>query len=80
MKNTPSRRTSGSSLVMIIVNGEPMEWEEGMTVRDIIDGKRYVFPLLAVWVDHVPVPRDRFDDATVPDGSNVQIIHMISGG
>ena len=80
MKNTPSRRTSGKSRIMIVVNGEPMEWEEGMTVRDIIDGKRYVFPLLAVWVDHVPVPRDRFDDATVPDGSNVQIIHMISGG
>jgi len=49
-------------------------------VRDIIDAKRYVFPLLAVWIDSVPVPRDDFDITEVPDNANVQIIHMISGG
>ncbi len=65
---------------MITVNGEPMEWKKGMTVRDIINEKRYVFPLLAVWVDSASVPRDDFDTAEVPDNANVQIIHMISGG
>ena len=65
---------------MIVVNGEPMEWKEGMTVRDVINEKRYVFPLLAVWIDNSSVPRDKFDTTRVPDGSNVQIIHMISGG
>ncbi len=65
---------------MITVNGEPMEWKRGITVRDIIDAKRYVFPLLAVWIDSVPVPRDDFDITEVPDNANVQIIHMISGG
>jgi len=80
LRNTRNRKTSGKSRIMIFVNGEPMEWEEGMTVRDIIDVKKYVFPLLAVWVDQVPVPRGEFGDTPVPDGSNVQIIHMISGG
>ena len=65
---------------MIVVNGEPMEWKEGMTVRNVIDEKRYVFPLLAVWIDGTPIPRDRFDTALISDGSNVQVIHMLSGG
>ncbi|HDQ93555.1 MAG TPA: sulfur carrier protein ThiS [Synergistetes bacterium] len=65
---------------MITVNGETMDWSEGMTVRDILEIKRYVFPLLSVWLDGVAIPRDSFDTTTVPDRANVQVIHMISGG
>ncbi|MFP4482923.1 MAG: sulfur carrier protein ThiS [Thermovirgaceae bacterium] len=65
---------------MITVNAESMEWEEGMTVQDIIERKKYTFPLLAVWINESPVPRDEFDSTPVPDGANVQVIHMISGG
>jgi len=65
---------------MITVNGEPMEWEEGVTVKDIIARKKYIFPLLAVWINDSPVPRESFDSTKVPDGAKVQIIHMISGG
>lgn len=65
---------------MITVNGEQMGWRSGMTVQDIITEKRYVFPLLAVWIDGSSVARDDFGTALVPDGANVQIIHMISGG
>jgi thiamine biosynthesis protein ThiS len=65
---------------MITVNGESMEWEEGMTVQDIIERKKYTFPLLAVWINEVAVPRDEFGSTTIPDESKVQVIHMISGG
>ncbi|MBO8153338.1 sulfur carrier protein ThiS [Thermovirga sp.] len=65
---------------MITVNGEPMEWEVGLTVKDIITRKKYTFPLLAVWINDSPVPRDDFNSTKVPDGAKVQIIHMISGG
>jgi sulfur carrier protein len=65
---------------MITVNAEPMEWEEGMTVQDILERKKYTFPLLAVWIDDVPIPREKFDSTAVPDGAKVQVIHMISGG
>jgi len=75
-----SRRISGRTEPMITVNGEPMDWSDGMTIRDILDYKRYVFPLLSVWIDDVAVPRDKFDTTRVPDGSKVQVIHMISGG
>jgi sulfur carrier protein len=65
---------------MITVNAEPMEWEDGMTVQDIIERKKYTFPLLAVWINDIPVQREEFDSTTVPDGAKVQVIHMISGG
>jgi len=65
---------------MITVNGEKMEWKEGMTVQDIISEKRYVFPLLAVWIDGASVARGDFGTEQVPDEANVQVIHMISGG
>ena len=65
---------------MITVNGEKMEWKKGMTVQDIISEKRYVFPLLAVWIDGTSVARDVFGTTEVPDEAAVQIIHMISGG
>jgi sulfur carrier protein len=65
---------------MIKVNGESLDWQEGLTVRDILKEKNYTFRMLAVWVDDQPVPRDRFDVTPVPDGADVQVLHMISGG
>ena len=65
---------------MITVNGEKMEWKEGITIQGIISEKRYVFPLLAVWINGTPVARDDFGTTQVPDEANVQVIHMISGG
>ena len=65
---------------MITVNGEGLAWREGLTVRDVIGIRKFTFPLLAVWIDDRPVPRDAFDSTEVPAGAPVQITHMISGG
>ncbi|MDD4613514.1 MAG: sulfur carrier protein ThiS [Synergistaceae bacterium] len=65
---------------MIRVNGELMEWKEGMTIQDILDLKGYTFPMLAVWVNDTPRKKEEFACTIVPDGSEVQAFHMISGG
>lgn len=65
---------------MINVNSDPLEWFEGMTVRDAIKAKRYTFPRIAVWINDEPIPREAFDTTVIPDEATVQIIHMISGG
>lgn len=64
----------------IVVNGDPLEWHEGMTVRDVLTAKRYVFPLLVVTVDGTLVPRGAYDSAAVPAGADVKVVHLISGG
>jgi sulfur carrier protein len=65
---------------MILVNGEPMAWHEGMTVKDVLEAKKYRFPLLVVKLNDAHVPRDRFVDTTVPDLARVDVIHLMSGG
>lgn len=65
---------------MITVNGEAMDWRSGMTIADILKIRNYIFRMIAVQVDGELVPRRTYDKAVVPDGADVQVIHMISGG
>ena len=65
---------------MITVNGEPMDWRDGMTVADILEIRNYVFRMIAVQVNGELVPRGTYDKVAVADGADVQVIHMISGG
>jgi sulfur carrier protein len=65
---------------MIVVNEEPLDWHEGMTVRDVLRAKNYRFPMLIIHVDGVLIPKPDYDTAPVPDGAVVQVIHLISGG
>jgi sulfur carrier protein len=51
-----------------------------MTVQDVLREKNYVFRMLAVSVDGQLVPRKEYATTLVPDGADVQVIHMISGG
>jgi len=65
---------------MILVNGEKMAWVPGMTVRDILKARNYIFRMLVVQVNGELVKRGTYDTAVVPDGATVDVIHMISGG
>jgi sulfur carrier protein len=65
---------------MICVNQEEMEWNAGMTVQDILDRRKYTFPLIVVKVNDQLVRRDAYATYQVPDEADVQVIHLISGG
>jgi sulfur carrier protein len=65
---------------MITVNGETMEWRDGMTVADILKARNYIFRMIAVQINGELIKRGSYDKAVVPDGADVQVIHMISGG
>lgn len=65
---------------MVRVNGEPLAHRPGMTVRDVLREKNFVFPLLVVSVDGRHVPRTEYDATLVPDGAEVQVLHLMSGG
>jgi sulfur carrier protein len=66
---------------MITVNGDKMDWFEGMTVQNILDAKHFTFRLISVWINGEPAAkREDFPVMTVPDGAEVDVIHMMSGG
>jgi sulfur carrier protein len=65
---------------MIQVNGDPLDWTPGLTVRGVIKAKKYLFPMLIVDIDGVRVEPADYDATPVPDGAVVQVIHLLSGG
>jgi len=65
---------------MVCVNEEEMEWQAGMTVQDVLDRRKYTFPLIIVQVDGQLVPKEEYAAYLVPDGADVKVIHLISGG
>jgi thiamine biosynthesis protein ThiS len=65
---------------MIQVNEEPLAWQAGMTVRDVLRAKNYRFPMLIIHVNENLIPKADYDTAVVPDGAVVKVIHLISGG
>jgi sulfur carrier protein len=65
---------------MITVNGDPLAHTDGMTVADILRIKNFIFRMLVVQVNGKVVKRVDYATTTVPDGADVQVIHLISGG
>jgi sulfur carrier protein len=65
---------------MILVNEEPLDWHEGMTVRDVLKARNYRFPMLVIHVNDALVKKVDYDTTTIPDGAVVKVIHLISGG
>ena len=65
---------------MICVNQEEMEWTPGMTIQDILNRRKYTFPMIVVKVGDKIVPRKDYSSFQVPDGAEVQVVHLISGG
>lgn len=65
---------------MILVNGERIDWREGMTIQDVLDACNYVFPLLVVKVNGKLVKKPQYDSHIVHDGDEIKVLHMISGG
>lgn len=65
---------------MIIVNGAESEWEDGMTVQDLLNRENFTFRMISVWIDDSPVEKASFAARKIPDGAVIQVIHNISGG
>ena len=65
---------------MLLVNEEPLDWHEGMTIRDVLKARNYRFPMLVIHIGDTLIQKQDYDTATIPDGAVVKVIHLISGG
>lgn len=65
---------------MLRVNGEPLEWRQGMTLRDLLAAKHYTFPLLIITIDGELFLPEAYDTTPVPEGADVKVLHLMSGG
>jgi sulfur carrier protein len=66
---------------MIHVNNQyEVPWQPGMTVQNVLESLNFSFRMIVVKVDGQVVLRPDFASTPVPDGAEVQAIHLISGG
>ncbi len=65
---------------MIEINGTKLDWEEGMTVKRILEIMNYTFPMIIVRVNGELVNKEDWDQHQVPRGAKVQALHQIAGG
>ena len=65
---------------MIEVNGREVEYKENETVSELLYRMKYTFPNIVVKINGKLVKKDDFKNTIVPDNSEIEAIHMISGG
>ena len=66
---------------MIRVNDKwDVPWQEGMTVNEVLAACEFTHHYVVVSINGTTIPPDQHNIATVPDGAQVQVIHIIGGG
>ena len=56
------------------------EWQEGMTVADLLSICRFTSPKIAVLVNRLLVRPPDYNIHALRDGDDVQVLHLVSGG
>jgi len=69
-----------SKKATITVNGRVIEWEDGMTVKRVLEVMNYTFRMLVIKVDDRIVKKDDYASFPIPAGADVKVIHMVAGG
>ncbi len=54
--------------------------QSSITVAELLKIKNFTFKLLVIKINDVLVKKDDYSTATIKEGDNVQVIHLISGG
>ncbi|MCK4762240.1 MAG: sulfur carrier protein ThiS [Candidatus Aminicenantes bacterium] len=66
---------------MIVVNNrDKLDWQENMTVNDVLEKMKYTFRLITVTVNGQLVQKEDYDSFMVPDNANVSAFHLAHGG
>ena len=65
---------------MITVNNNPLPWQAGMTVAEVLKAMNYNYALIAVSVNDQFVAKDDYDAFVVEDHADVKALHICHGG
>ena len=67
-------------MIRILLNGEPADVPEGLSVQALLDRLEIDARTVAVELNRVVVKRDRYATTLVPDGAEVEIVAFVGGG
>jgi len=66
--------------VIRVNNRDEIEWEEGLTVTELLRRFNYTFVHIIVKINGEVIPPEAYATRTIPDGADVWVIHLIAGG
>ena len=64
----------------LTVNGEAHPFREGLTVAEVLEEKKYSWPLKTVYVGETRIPKDQWESTVLQDGEVVRVLHLMAGG
>jgi thiamine biosynthesis protein ThiS len=64
----------------ITVNGNLVDWEDGLTISTLLQKMNYTFRMLVIKLNGTLVKKDQYEATPVPAGAEVSVMHLISGG
>jgi len=65
---------------MLTVNDTEHPFHEGMTIKNLLDEKGFVFHRIIVKLNGKVVEDSVFDKTLLHDGDNIKAIHIFAGG
>jgi len=65
---------------MLKVNDQETAWQEGMTVRDLLNGLEGDHDYAVIRVNGKYVSKPYFDEYQIPDNADIYLIPMVVGG
>jgi len=65
---------------IILNNKEEIIEGNLLTINELLQIKKYTFKMLVIKVNGILVKKNEYDKATVKDGDDVMVLHLISGG
>jgi len=66
--------------MQVLVNGEPRELRDGLTVAELLEALGVRRPYTAVAVNREITPRGSHATTVLRDGDRVEIVHPMAGG
>lgn len=65
---------------IMLNNREEHFGKSQMTIKELLGEKNFTFKMLVVKINGQLVRKEKYDSATVKDGDEVTVLHLISGG
>lgn len=65
---------------MIKLNNRNCEWIEGLTVKELLNIKKYTFSQIIVSINGKFIETEDYIYAPILDGDDVKVIHLMAGG
>jgi sulfur carrier protein len=64
----------------LIINGDPVETPDGLTIRQLLEHLGLIGGLVAVELNQKVVPRGEHEAVALAEGDVLEIVHFVGGG